>query len=87
VLFRPLLEDDLAGLSANAAAQELNRPGVQNPRARKDRLAAKLERPPAAIRHVEHLDGEHGPAAFLAACRMGLEGIVSKRVDRSRRQG
>ena len=31
-LVRPLLEQDLAGLSANAAAQELNRRGVQTPR-------------------------------------------------------
>jgi DNA invertase Pin-like site-specific DNA recombinase len=31
-LVRPLLEQDLAGVSANAAAQELNRRGVQTPR-------------------------------------------------------
>jgi DNA invertase Pin-like site-specific DNA recombinase len=31
-LIRPLLEADLAGLSANAAAQELNERGVQTPR-------------------------------------------------------
>ena len=31
-LIRPLLEGDLAGLSANAAAQELNRRGVQTAR-------------------------------------------------------
>ena len=31
-LVRPLLEGDLAGLSANAAAQELNKRGVQTPR-------------------------------------------------------
>jgi len=31
-LVRPLLEDDLAGRSANATAQELNRRGVQTPR-------------------------------------------------------
>jgi bifunctional non-homologous end joining protein LigD len=54
---------------------------------RKDRLAAALERPPAAIRYLEHIDGEHGPAAFLAACRMGLEGIVSKRLDSRYRSG
>jgi bifunctional non-homologous end joining protein LigD len=36
---------------------------------------------------VEHLDGEHGPAAFLAACRMGLEGIVSKRADSRYKSG
>ena len=31
-LIRPLLEDDLAGLSANATAQELNRRGVRTAR-------------------------------------------------------
>ena len=31
-LVRPLLEQELAGLSANAAAQELNKRGVQTPR-------------------------------------------------------
>jgi ATP-dependent DNA ligase len=30
----------------------------------------------------EHMDGEHGPAMFRHACRLGLEGIVSKRPDR-----
>jgi len=50
-------------------------------RSGKEALAAALRGPPAAIRHVEHLDGEHGPAACLAACKMGLEGIVSKRAD------
>src|SRR5215468_46217 len=29
----------------------------------------------------EHIDGAHGPAIYQAACRMGLEGIVSKRLD------
>ena len=31
-LIRPLLDGELAGLSANAAAQELNKRGVQTPR-------------------------------------------------------
>jgi ATP-dependent DNA ligase len=35
----------------------------------------------------EHVDGSHGPAIYQAACRMGLEGIVSKRVDRPYRSG
>ena len=56
-------------------------------RTRKERLAGALQSPPAAIRYVEHLDGEHGPAAFQAACRMGLEGIVSKRADSRYRSG
>jgi len=35
----------------------------------------------------EHVAGEHGPEIYRAACRMGLEGIVSKRVDRPYRSG
>jgi bifunctional non-homologous end joining protein LigD len=54
---------------------------------RKEALAAALQSPPAAIRCVEHLDGQHGPAAFSAACMMGLEGIVSKRVESRYRSG
>ena len=38
-LVRPLLDDDLAGLSANATAQELNRRGVQTPRGGRGPLA------------------------------------------------
>ena len=53
-------------------------------RTRKERLARALKSPPAA---VEHLNGELGPAAFQTACRMGLEGIVSKRADSRYRSG
>ena len=56
-------------------------------RTRKERLAGALQSPPAAIRYVEHLDGEHGPAAFQTACRMDLEGIVSKRADSRYKSG
>jgi bifunctional non-homologous end joining protein LigD len=34
----------------------------------------------ARIQFADHIDGD-GPAAFREACRMKLEGIVSKRVD------
>ena len=49
---------------------------------RKRRLARLIGRYPsdAAIRLVEHLAGD-GPTVFAHACRMQLEGIVSKRVD------
>jgi bifunctional non-homologous end joining protein LigD len=39
-----------------------------------------------AIRYNEHLTGD-GPTVFDHACRMGLEGIVSKRVDAPYRSG
>jgi bifunctional non-homologous end joining protein LigD len=39
-----------------------------------------------AIQFVEHLTGD-GPTIFEHVCRMGLEGIVSKRVDARYRSG
>ena len=35
----------------------------------------------------EHLDEEDGPLVFAHACKMGLEGIVSKRRDLPYRSG
>jgi bifunctional non-homologous end joining protein LigD len=51
---------------------------------RKARLAEMLEGD--VLRPVEHLDGDDGDA-FRHACRMGLEGIVSKRRDGRYRSG
>ena len=48
---------------------------------RKERLAALLEKPPAGIVYSEH-EGGDGEAFRRAACRHGLEGIVSKQTDR-----
>ena len=48
------------------------------------RLLGKAKR--RAIRFVEHLTGD-GPTVFDHVCRMGLEGIVSKRVDAPYRSG
>jgi bifunctional non-homologous end joining protein LigD len=39
-----------------------------------------------AIRFVEHLTRD-GPTIFHHVCRMGLEGIVSKRIDSPYRSG
>ena len=39
-----------------------------------------------AIRFNEHLTGD-GPTVFEHVCRMGLEGIVSKRTDARYRSG
>jgi ATP-dependent DNA ligase len=46
---------------------------------RKDLLAKLLEGSAAGIVYSEHLNGD-GAEVFAAACRMGLEGIVSKRI-------
>jgi DNA ligase D-like protein (predicted ligase) len=48
---------------------------------RKKRLAALLRKPPAEIAYSDH-EGGDGEAFRQAACRHGLEGIVSKRLDR-----
>ena len=47
---------------------------------RKARLAALLEHREDAIRYSEHQVGQ-GPAFHRHACKLGIEGIVSKRLD------
>jgi bifunctional non-homologous end joining protein LigD len=44
-----------------------------------DRKARLFARPPAGIVYNEHTD-EDGAVVFRHACKMGLEGIVSKRL-------
>ena len=54
---------------------------------RKRRLARLLGRAKRySIRFNEHLEGD-GPTVFDHVCRMGLEGIVSKKVDAPYRSG
>jgi bifunctional non-homologous end joining protein LigD len=54
---------------------------------RKRRLAKLIGRAKRrAIRFTEHLTGD-GPTVFAHVCRMGLEGIVSKRTDAPYRSG
>jgi ATP-dependent DNA ligase len=55
--------------------------------ARRAALASLLRGIGDGIVLSEHMDGEHGPAMFRHACRLGLEGIVSKRRDRHYRSG
>ncbi len=47
---------------------------------RKERLQAAVEQAPANIRYVDHFVTA-GDAVLRSACRMDLEGIVSKRLD------
>jgi DNA ligase D-like protein (predicted ligase) len=49
---------------------------------RKARLAAILRKPPRGVACSEHFDAD-GEQVRKAACEHGLEGIVSKRVDRA----
>jgi len=54
--------------------------------ARKERLSALLENGPAVLRYVDHFVTA-GDAVLQSACRMDLEGIVSKRLDAPYRSG
>jgi ATP-dependent DNA ligase len=54
---------------------------------RKTNLAQLLRGRPDGIFVAPFEQGEIGPDLFRAACRMGLEGMVSKRADRSYRAG
>ena len=55
--------------------------------ARKARLEKLLAKSSDGIQINEHLAGEIGPAMFRHACKLGLEGIVSKHRDRAYRAG
>jgi bifunctional non-homologous end joining protein LigD len=53
---------------------------------RKARLEAHVDQAPANIRYVDHFITA-GDAVLLSACRMDLEGIVSKRLDAPYKSG
>jgi bifunctional non-homologous end joining protein LigD len=53
---------------------------------RKATLASVLAKARPGIRFNEHIEGD-GPTVFAHACKMGLEGIVSKRKDSAYRSG
>ena len=53
---------------------------------RKDRLRQILQQAPAGIQYNDHLEGD-GAEIFAHACRLGLEGIVSKDRTRPYRSG
>jgi bifunctional non-homologous end joining protein LigD len=54
---------------------------------RKTNLQRLLARRPDGIFLSDFEQGEIGPDLFLAACRMGLEGLVSKHRDKPYRGG
>jgi len=53
---------------------------------RRKRLTKLLRKAKPGIRLSEHI-AEDGPLVFAHACRLGLEGIVSKRFDAPYRSG
>jgi hypothetical protein len=48
---------------------------------REGAAGATLQKPPAAIAYSEP-EGDDGEASGVPRCRPGLEGVVSKRIDR-----
>jgi bifunctional non-homologous end joining protein LigD len=54
---------------------------------RKATLASILKKAAPGLRFNEHLEHDDGEAVFRHACKMGLEGIVSKRKDSPYRSG
>jgi bifunctional non-homologous end joining protein LigD len=54
---------------------------------RKATLASLLAHVAPGLRFNEHMDEMDGPLVFAHACKMGLEGIVSKRRNSSYRSG
>jgi len=63
--------------------EDLRNEGLE---ARKRKLAKLLNRVKDGIRLNEHIEDD-GELVFHHACRMGLEGIVCKRVDSPYRSG
>jgi bifunctional non-homologous end joining protein LigD len=53
---------------------------------RKALLRSLLRRTKGGIQYVEHVEGD-GAKMFAAACKLGLEGIISKRLDAPYRSG
>ena len=53
---------------------------------RKATLRSMLAKAGLGLRFNEHIEGD-GPTVFAHACKMGLEGIVSKRKDSIYRSG
>jgi bifunctional non-homologous end joining protein LigD len=53
---------------------------------RKATLASIVAKARPGVRFNEHMEGD-GPTVFAHACKMGLEGIVSKRKDSMYRSG
>ena len=58
----------------------------RKPHAERKSALRKLLRHGRGIQYVEHAEG-HGDKLFAAACNLGLEGIVSKKLDAPYRSG
>jgi bifunctional non-homologous end joining protein LigD len=54
---------------------------------RKTTLASLVARAGRGLRFNEHMDEQNGPLVFAHACKLGLEGVVSKRRNSPYRSG
>jgi hypothetical protein len=59
---------------------------ISHPVVRKATLASVLAKAAPGLRLNEHIEAD-GPTVFAHACKMGLEGIVSKRKTSTYRSG
>ena len=59
----------------------------REPEVRKTTLASILRKSRPGVRLNEHLEHPEGSVVFQHACKMGLEGIVSKRLGSRYRSG
>jgi ATP-dependent DNA ligase len=72
----PAIRDVAAGIRAGVRKPPKNE---RDPLAvRKATLASLLARAAPGLRFNEHLNEQDGPLVFAHACKLGLEGIVSK---------
>ena len=74
----------LSRLTKCAESQDLR---LESLDVRKATLAKVLARAAPGLRLTEHMEEEDGPLVFAHACKMGLEGIVSKQRDSRYRSG
>ena len=77
----------IVGIALVIAAVIFLLPPARDPlEVRKATLASIVAKARAGIRFNEHIEGD-GPTVFARACKMGLEGIVSKRKESLYRSG
>jgi bifunctional non-homologous end joining protein LigD len=67
-----------ANARGSTAERDLRRDPLE---VRKATLASVLAKAASGLRLNEHIEHEDGATVFRHACKMGLEGIVSKRKD------
>jgi len=74
----PLIAEELTGLRSRSCI--IDGEAVACHEVRKATLASIVAKARPGIRFNEHIEGD-GPTVFAHACKMGLEGTVSKRKD------